>query len=370
MAEDVPQVSEYIRNGLSVESQVSLLEILSDGTQVVEAARLARPDAVLVDWLLQGQLKGPALVDRLREAALGIPVVVLTVPQQAVTIDPKQGVDAVVTLPFTGYELVQTLIAVVAHREARTPGGCRVVSVFSPKGGVGKTTIALNLAVAMAQLGVTTALIDGSLQYGDLRTLLKVPANVPSMVDLPAERPTGSDLRDVMWSDPAGVDILLAPPRIEMAELVAPREVGRIMPLLRQLYGAVVIDTAPSLSEVTLALLDASDVVLLVVTYDSTTLHNSVAAAEVFASIGYPPDKVRYLVNRADWSGGLGRDDLTGALGRAPDFEVVSDGRLVVQSNNDGMPFVVSSPDSPISRDIRRAAAGMLGLGARTPAGR
>jgi len=370
VAEDLPQVNEYIRTVLTVESRVSLVQILSDGTRVVEAASRVRPDAVMVDWLLQGKLKGPALVEKLRKSGLGLPVVVLTVPQQSVSLAPERGVDAVLTLPFSSSELVQALDRVTADREALTPGGCRVVSVFSPKGGVGKTTIAFNLAVAIAGLGVPTALIDGSLQYGDLRTLLKVPAKVPSMLDLPAERLMESDLRDVMWPGPAGVDILLAPPRIEMAEMISVREVEKTMSLLRQAYGAVVIDTAPSLSELTLAFLDASDVVLSVVTYDSTTLHNTVAAAGVFASIGYPPDKVRYLVNRADWSGGLGRDDLIGALGRAPDFEVVSDGRLVVQANNDGMPFVVSSPDSPISGDIRRAAAGIVGPGARTAAGR
>ena len=369
MAEDVPQVSEYIRTLLAVESRVSLARILSDGTRVVEAASRVRPDAIMVDWLLQGKLKGPGLVEKLRKSGLGIPVVVLTVPQRAVSPAPERGVDAVLTLPLSGYELVETLGRVMAAREAQTPRGCRVVSVFSPKGGVGKTTIAFNLAVAMAQLGVPTALVDGSLQYGDLRTLLKVPANAPSMLDLPAERPMESDLRDVMWPGPAGADILLAPPRIEMAEMISVRDVEKVMTLLRHAYGAVVIDTAPSLSELTLAFLDASDVVLSVVTYDSTTLHNTVSAAEVFARIGYPPDKLRYLVNRADWSGGLGRDDLARALGRAPDFEVVSDGRLVVQANNDGMPFVISSPISPISLDVGRAAAALVGPGSLMAAG-
>jgi pilus assembly protein CpaE len=216
---------------------------------------------------------------------------------------------------------------------------------------------------------VSTALIDGSLQYGDLRALLKVPSDVPSILDLPTDRVQESDLRDVMWRDPAGIDILLAPPRVEMAEMVTPRDLEKTISLLRRIYAAIVIDTPATLSETTLALLDGSDVVLSIVTYDSTTIHNCIAVAEVFASIGYPPEKVHYLINRSDSSGGIGREELMRALGRRIDFEVVSDGRLVVGANNEGMPFVVSSPDAAVSRDVRRVAQTLMGRTASVPVG-
>lgn len=367
VAEDVPQVSQHVRNLLSVQSQVKLLEVLNDGAKVVEAAKQLRPDVVMVDLLLQGKVKGPQLIEKLRDSGLEIPVVVLTVPQHPLARDPNRGIDAVLTLPFSGFELVNTLSHVMADRQARATGACRVVSVFSPKGGVGKTTIAFNLAVALGQMGVATALIDGSLQYGDLRALLKVPSDVPSILDLPTDRVQESDLRDVMWRDPAGIDILLAPPRVEMAEMVTARDVEKTISLLRRLYEAIVIDTPTTLSEVTLSLLDSSDTVLSVVTYDSTTIHNTIAVGEVFASIGYTPEKLQYLVNRADSSGGIGRDELARTLGRRPEFEVVSDGRLVVQANNEGMPFVVSSPDAAVSRDIRRAAQALMGRTANSP---
>jgi pilus assembly protein CpaE len=361
VAEDVPQVSQHVRNLLSVQAQVKLLEVLNDGSKVVEAAKQLRPDVVMVDLLLQGKVKGPQLIEKLRDSGLGIPVVVLTVPQHPLARDHARGIDAVLTLPFSGFELVNTLSHILADRQARSSGACRVISVFAPKGGVGKTTIAFNLAVSLSQLGVATALIDGSLQYGDLRALLKVPSDVPSILDLPTDRVQESDLRDVMWRDPAGIDILLAPPRVEMAEMVIGRDVEKTVSLLRRLYETIVIDTPASLSEITLALLDSSDIILFVVTYDSTTIHNTIAVAEVFSSIGYSPDKIRYLVNRSDSSGGIGHDELARALGRRPDFEVVSDGHLVVQANNEGMPFVVSSPDAAVSRDIRRVALTLLG---------
>ena len=367
VVEDVPQVSQHVRNLLSIQSQVKLLEVFTDGSKVVEATRQLRPDVVLVDLLLQGKVKGPQLIEKLRDSGLDIPVVVLTVPQHPLARDPNRGIDAVLTLPFSGFELVNTLAHVMTDRQSRAAGACRVISVFSPKGGVGKTTIAFNLAVSLSQLGVTTALIDGSLQYGDLRSLLKVPDDAPSILDLPTDRVQESDLHDVMWRDPAGVDILLAPPRVEMAEMVTVRDVEKTISILRRLYEAVVIDTPVSLSEVTLAFLDASDVILSIVTYDSTTIHNTIAVGEVFASIGYTAEKVHYLVNRADSSGVMSRDELARALGRRPDFEVVSDGRLVVQANNEGMPFVVASPDAAVSRDVRRAAAMISGRTAGAP---
>ena len=367
VAEDVPQVSQHVRNLLSVQSQVKLLEVLNDGSKVVEAVKQLRPDVVMIDLLLQGKMKGPQLIEKLRDSGLDMPVVVLTVPQHPLARDPNRGIDAVLTLPFSGFELANTLSHVLRDREARASGACRVISVFSPKGGVGKTTIAFNLAVALGQMSVRTALIDGSLQYGDLRALLKVPSDVPSILDLPTDRVQESDLHDVMWRDPAGIDILLAPPRVEMAEMITARDVEKTISLLRRLYEAIVIDTPTTLSEVTLALLDSSDVVLSIVTYDSTTIHNTIAVAEVFSSIGYGPEKMNYLINRSDSSGGIGRDELARALGRRPDFEVVSDGRLVVQANNEGMPFVVSSPDSAVSRDIRRAAQTLMGRTANSP---
>jgi pilus assembly protein CpaE len=361
VVEDVPQVSQHVRNLLSVQSQVKLLDVLNDGSKVIDAVKQLRPDVVMIDLLLQGKLKGPQLIDRLRDSGLQVPVVVLTVPQHPLTRDPSRGIDAVLTLPFSGFELVNTLAHVMTEHEARSASACRVVSVFSPKGGVGKTTIAFNLAVSLGQLGVATALIDGSLQYGDLRALLRVPNDVPSILDLPTDRVQESDLREVMWRDPSGIDILLAPPRVEMAEMVTARDVEKTISILRRLYEAVVIDTPTSLSEVSLAFLDASDVIVSIVTYDSTTIHNTLAVADVFASIGYTADKVQYMVNRADSSGGINRDELARALGRRPEFEVVSDGRLVVQANNEGMPFVVASPDAAVSRDVRRAATVIAG---------
>ncbi len=367
IVEDVPQVAQYIRGLLNAQQAVKLLDVLTDGARAVEQIGQLRPDVVMVDALLQGRVKGPKLVEQIQAAGIRVPVIVLTVPQNPVEVDPAKGVHAVLSMPFSGFELMNLISGVrKAHAESSPTGATRIISVFAPKGGVGKTTIAFNLAVAMAQLEQRTVLIDGSVQFGDLRSLLKVPGDAPSILDLPTDRISESDLTDVLWRDPSGIDILLAPPRIEMAEMITTRDIDKVLSLLRRVYGTIVIDMSSTINDINLGFLDASDTIVEIVTYDSTTIHNTIAMADTFRSIGYPASKVRYLVNRADSPGGIDPDDMHRALGRIPEHRVMSDGQLVVRSNNEGVPFILANPTAPVSQDIMRVATELLGA-ARMP---
>ena len=362
LVEDVPQVAQYVRNLLNAQQRIKLLDIQKDARHVLEQIGQLRPDVLVVDALLQGKIKGLQLAEQVRHAGHQLPIVILTVPQNPIQVDPARGIDRVLSMPFSGFDLVTLLTSTVAASQAATQdAACRVYSLFAPKGGVGRTTLAFNLAVTLAQqAGLRTVLVDGSFQFGDLRSLLKVPQDAPSLLDLPTDRIQESDLTDVLWRDPSGIDILLAPPRVEMAEMVTPRDVGKILSLLRRVYNVAIIDTPTALGDVVLSLLDSSDLILQVITWDSTTLHNTRAMAETFNAIGYPAAKLRLLLNRADSSGGLGPDVIVRELGREPDFTVVSDGRLVVEANNQGLPFVLADPGAAISRDVARIAEALV----------
>ena len=362
VVEDVPQVAQYVRGLVSGSPRVKLLDILHDGRSVADQVVQQRPDIVLVDALLQGRVGGLDLAAQLRRAGLPPAIVLITVPQRPVAPDPERGIDGVLSMPFTGYELINLLQSTFQAQLSRDPSASsRMVGIFAPKGGVGKTTLAFNLAVAIQQhVGVRTVLVDGSLQFGDLRALLKVAPDAPSILDLPTDRIQEADLADVLWRDPSGIDILLAPPRIEMADMVTPRDVEKVLSLLRRVYAATVVDVPTNLSDLTLAFLDAADVILQVLTYDSTTIRNTVSVAETFRAIGYPPSKIQYVLNRADSQGGLDPAMIQSAIGRSPEHSVVSDGRLVVEANNQGVPFVLAAPDAAISGDIRRLAEALL----------
>jgi pilus assembly protein CpaE len=250
---------------------------------------------------------------------------------------------------------------------ARDPSrSCRAIAVFGSKGGVGKSTIAFNLAASLAASGLRTALVDGSLQYGDIRRLLRMPPDQPSICDLPTDCVRGSDLAENLVTE-SGVDVLLAPPRPEMAELITRRDLEAILDLLRRSYQAIVIDTPAALVESTLALLDSADVILQVVTPEVGALDATRTASDTFDALGYAATKIRLVVNRAGTRGALSRAQIERALGRPVDVEIPSEWDLVSSCNAEGIPFVLDRPDAPASQAIQALASGVSAVVGAAP---
>lgn len=362
VVEDVPQVASHMRSLLAAQSQIKMLDVVTAGDRAVASVGEYRPDVVIVDALLQGRVSGQAVAETIRRAEPQVGIIMLTVPQNPVREDTDRGVDAVLKMPFTGFDLTTMIRKVHEERGvAASRAGSLMISLFSPKGGVGRTTLAYNLAVALGQEH-RVCLVDGSLQFSDLRGLLRVPAVAPSIVNLPTDRIRDSDLQEVTWRDPSGIDILLAPPRVEMAEMITVRDIEKVLGMLRKLYDFVIIDTRPALSDDVLVFLDPADVILQVLTYDSMAIRGLVMANETFNAIGYPASKLAVILNRSDSSGGFDKADVEQALGAKIDYEIVSDGRLVASANNEGIAFVTSAPDTPIAQGVRRIADAMTAL--------
>ena len=358
LVEDMPQVASYIRSLLDTRSKIKLLEVVRDGREVLDQIREHQPDILIVDALLQGRINGLAVAQELRDAGLDLPIIALTVPQKPLKIGEGMGETEVLSMPFSGYDFMRLLQDMHdAHRASAPESLSRVYAFFGAKGGVGTTTLAYNVAAAIAAQHYRVALIDGSLQFGDLRGLLRATEDVPSIVQLPTTHIQRADLEQVMHRDQSGVEVLFAPPRIEMAEMIMPRDIERLLSIMRKIYNVVIIDTATTVDDTLLAYLDNSDSLVQVVTYEWTSLQRARAMADTLAAINYPQNQIRYLVNRSDSTGGLPRDAIAQALGRAPDFGVVSDGVLVLDANNRAMPFVALAPEAPISRDVARIGA-------------
>src|SRR4051794_2340976 len=370
LVEDMPQVANYIRSLLDTQTKIKLLEVVRDGRAVIDQIREHQPDVLIVDALLQGRINGLAVAQEVREAGIDVPIIALTVPQKPIKVGEGMGATEILSMPFSGYDFMRLLQDMHDAQRARAPESLsRVYSFFGAKGGVGTSTLAYNVAAAVAALHYRVALIDGSLQFGDLRALLRVTEDVASIVQLPTTHIQRADLEQVMYRDSSGVEVLFAPPRIEMAEMVTPRDIERLLSLMRKIYNVVIIDTATTVDDVVLAYLDNSDAIVQVVTNEWTSLQRARAMTETLGAINFPSDRIWYLLNRADSTGGVGREEMIKTLGRQPEFGVVSDGALVVDANNRGQSFVALGPQAPVTRDVSRVAEELTRAMERTAAG-
>jgi pilus assembly protein CpaE len=238
-----------------------------------------------------------------------------------------------------------------------------IVAVFSPKGGVGRTTIAVNLAVAAATLGRRVALVDASFQFGDVGVLLNLNPKSKSIGDLAQELDQGEleSLDTFMISHSSGVRVLLAPPKPEQAELIGPSAVRKVMERLRQDYDLVIVDCPATFNEPTIAVLDQADTILTLLTLEITSVKNMRLFIEVAEQLGYGKDKLRLVLNRADSTLGIRVADVEHSIGRKVDHTVVSDGRSVVYALNRGVPFFLSNREAQVSQDILRLAQAVAG---------
>jgi pilus assembly protein CpaE len=353
LVEDVVQVSQYVRNLLTHQKQVRLLDTVTDGRAVMDQIRELRPDALMVDALLQGKVNGLEVAEQVRQAGIRIPIIIITVPQKPVKAGEGMGIVEVLAMPFSGYELMNALTHTAARYRATAPSAMsRSYAVYSGKGGVGRTTIAYNLAVSFGQMaGVRAVLIDGDLQFSDLRGLLRVPDTAPSILQLPTDRIAESDLASVLWRDPSGIDLLLAPPRVEQAEMVTARDVEKVISLLRRIYNVVIIDAPPALSDTTMAYLDDADSILSIITPDRNSVRTARLAGQAFVAAGIAPQKMLLVMNRAG-APGLKPEQMASELGRLPDVAIPDDPQLVKATTAEGVPFVLAQPRAKASQQI------------------
>jgi pilus assembly protein CpaE len=162
--------------------------------------------------------------------------------------------------------------------------------------------------------------------------------------------------------------VLLAPPSPEMAELITPAGVRRVIDGLRRGHDLVVIDCTSWFNETTLAILDAADVVLTMLSLEITSIKNMRLFLEVAEQLGYDQDKVKLVLNRADSSLGIRVSDVESSIGRKVDHTIVSDGRSVVYALNRGVPFFLSNREAQVSQDVLRLATAVSGEHAAVPA--
>jgi pilus assembly protein CpaE len=378
IVDDIPETRDHLAKLLGFESDVEVIGTASSGAEAIEQATKLLPDVVLMD-INMPDMDGIAATERLSTQVPSASVVMMSVQGEADYLRRSMlaGAREFLVKPFSSDELTASIrqvharerekverAAVVAARPQGVAEDGQVVAVFSPKGGVGRTTIAVNLAVAAAsELGKRVTLVDGSFQFGDVAVLLNLNPKDKSMAQLMPELEAGGDpdaVETFTLNHSSGIRALLAPASPEMAELITPAGVKHVIEILRQRNDLVVVDCAAWFNDTTLGILDLADVVLTVLTLEITSIKNIRLFLEVAEKLGYS-HKVRLVLNRADTTLGIRVADVEHSIGRKVDYTIVSDGRAVVYALNRGVPFVLSNRESQVSQDVLRLATSIVG---------
>ena len=248
----------------------------------------------------------------------------------------------------------------------RGPGGAmhqgRIVTVFSPKGGVGKTTVSVNLALALADRGARkVCLVDLDLAFGDVAITLQL---FPSHT---IEHAIGSEdsvdaplLESLLTRHADSVMVLAAPNHPDVRERVSPMLVSRVLKALRESFDYIVVDTAPAFDEQTLTALDETDECVIIATLDVPTLKNVKVALETLEMLDIARDHRHLLLNRADDNVGLGADRVESILGM-PVASMVETSMDIAAATNAGQPIMIANPNHSFSESLAEFSTRLTG---------
>jgi pilus assembly protein CpaE len=289
------------------------------------------------------------------------PVVVLTEasPNGFLRQAFEAGADDVITLPQSAEQVAFTLQKVIARKKGlAVPGKATapVVAVLGPKGGTGKTLIATNLAVALAQRDANVVLVDLDLQFGDIGLALGLSPE-RTMYDLMKAGPPfdHEKLDRHLIKHSSGVKVLIAPTRPDQASAVSIDHLRDIYASLRTMCDVVIVDTPPGFTPEVIATIDVSSEICMVGMLDSLSLKNTKLGLETLDLMGYNTDHITLVLNRADSRVGITPDDVSTIVGRGPDVSIPSD-REIPRSVNEGTPIVAARPQSGAAKAFRALA--------------
>lgn len=322
------------------------------------------PDLVISDVVMPG-IDGYELCRRMRKEPrlVNVPVILLTarggISEKVAGFEA--GADDYLVKPFDPVELELRVKALLARAWALTSGEQKprgkIISIFSLRGGAGVSTLAVNLAVSLAQAHQQDVpLVDLALESGHAALMLDLRPSL-TWADLAQQDPAAVDLEMIQRTlarHASGVLVLPAPLSPALAELVKPGIAEAILSKLAENYPYVVVDTSSTLSDVTLAALDASDTIALVLAPDLASLKVAAAALEIFESLGYPPSRVDLVLNWTFPHGGLPQKNVEAALHKTIQAVIPYEKTAAVQAINRGVPLVLLDPRSLASEAIRK----------------
>jgi pilus assembly protein CpaE len=340
---------------------------------------------VLADQDLQVIVVGPGVpqADSLEFARgvsevrpnVGTLLVAENVSTELLRLALRSGLSDVVAAPEGDLAELQAAFDAVLQRSMRTrvPAGvgsaldaarhATVITVLSTKGGVGKSILASNIAVSLAELGKNTVLVDLDLRSGDLGIMLGLkPERTIAGAAMDCDHLDEEMLRGFLVDHSSGLHVLLAPSQPDDAALVSAPRLSRILDLLVKMCDVIIIDTSPIIDDVILTAVDKSDLVYLVVTMDVASVKDARLDLHRLESLGYSAESVRLMLNRADSRVFLDPGDVETAVGLRVYARIPSD-RLVSRSVNKGVPVVIEAPRSAVAKSLAGIARMIAGNG-------
>ncbi|MGZ3587311.1 MAG: response regulator [Candidatus Limnocylindrales bacterium] len=364
VVDDDPNIQRYLTYTLKQEGYE--VSNASDGAEALKKWSAEHPDLMLLDVTLP-KMDGYQVASKVRADEAGtahVPIIMLTAEadiEQKVR-GLRAGADDYQIKPFHPAELlarIKSLLARFTPKEGlvgRPPLG-RVIAFYGAKGGVGTTTICINAAIALhREVGRSrVCLVDGNLQFGDHRVFLDLGLDRKSIVDVVTATSIDQELlRSVVVKHDSGVDLLLAPPSPETAELVSPEQhhMAQIIEQLRHMYDYVVVDIDKRLDENNLDVITAADTVFVVMTADLSCLKNVRLVLETMTQLSVEKAKVQLVLNRSNAFTGINVKNAEGALKRKIDYQIVNEYRGAISALNSGAPFMFTKADSLLGRSL------------------
>ena len=378
VVDDVSETRENVKKLLQFESDVEVVGIARTGKEAIQISEDLSPDVVLMD-INMPDMDGIAATEAIRAKQQAVQVVILSVQsdQNYMRRAMLAGARDFLTKPPMGDELISAIrragemaqaekakvirahVAPVVSNIGATAAGFggprgKVVVVYSPKGGTGCTTLAVNLALSLKNDDTRVALIDGNLQFGDVAVFINEQGK-NTVVDLAprADELDAEIVEEVMVKHAAtGLHILAAPNRPEYAEKVSSSQFSKMLEYLTQLYEYVIVDTSPTLTDVTLATIDVSDVILLVTTQDIPSIKNSRLFLDLLQNLGIQRDRIMFVMNRFDKKVNITPERVSDNLKQEVALAIPVDEPTAVKAVNRGVPFVLDNKNQPIARGV------------------
>ncbi|HKJ37406.1 MAG TPA: response regulator [Anaerolineales bacterium] len=386
IVDDVSETRENVKKLLQFENDVEVIGIARTGKEAIQASQEMNPDVVLMD-INMPDMDGIAATEAIRANQQAVQVIILSVQsdQNYMRRAMLAGARDFLTKPPMGDELISAIrrageMAIsekekVARVQQAVPavgsvggdvasfGGPRgkIVSIYSPKGGTGCTTLAVNLALALDNPETKVALVDGNLQFGDVAVFVNEQGK-NTVVDL-APRADELDVEIVeevmVKHSTTGLHILAAPSRPEYAEKVSSGQFSKVLEFLARLYDYVIVDTSPTLTDVTLTTIDISDIIVLVTTQDIPSIKNCRLFLDLLQNLGINRDRIMFIMNRFDKKSNITPDRVADNLKQELALVIPMDDSTTVKAVNRGVPFVLDNKNQPASRGVFSLADGI-----------